>query len=162
MTVLISIVLGLGITQILTGIADLIHQSDRVKIYWPHLIWVLLVLVMHVQDWWVTYELKTYQPWRLPIFLFAMLYPINLFVLARLLFPFGWQEGSIDLRVFYEENFRRIFGFASGLIFLAILDEFLIRKFDSFNVAIKSFLLVSLVILVSKKSLPNWAHYTIA
>ena len=53
-TVLISIVLGLGITQILTGVADLIHQSKRVRVYWPLMIWVLLVLVMHVQEWWVT------------------------------------------------------------------------------------------------------------
>lgn len=40
-TVLISIVVGLGITEVLSGIADLIKQSKRVKFYWPHLLWVL-------------------------------------------------------------------------------------------------------------------------
>src|SRR5579872_4509431 len=89
-TVFISIILGLGVTQILTGIADLVHQNERVKIYSPHLVWVFLVLVLHVQEWWVTFQLRSYGPWRLPVFLFILLYPVVLFILARLLFPFGF------------------------------------------------------------------------
>lgn len=108
-TVLISIILGLGITQILTGIADLIHKSDRVKVYWPHIIWILFVMLLHIQEWWVTYELKGYQPWRLPTFLFIMAYPINLFILARMLFPFALKGKIIDLKGFYFGNFRKIF-----------------------------------------------------
>ena len=37
-TVLISIILGLGITQIVTGVADIIHQWDKMKLYWPHML----------------------------------------------------------------------------------------------------------------------------
>ena len=161
-TVLVSIVLGLGITQILTGIADLIHQSKRVKLYTPHLIWVLLVLVMHVQDWWVTYDLKNYQPWRLPMFLFTMLYPVNLFVLARLLFPFGWHEDTINLKLFYEQNYRKIFGFAAALVLLAILDELFVRHGNTTNILVKSALLALMLVLISRKSLREWAHYAIA
>lgn len=35
-SVLISIILGLGIAQIVTGLADIIHQWQRIKLYWPH------------------------------------------------------------------------------------------------------------------------------
>src|SRR5260221_8650117 len=128
-TVFISIILGLGVTQILTGIADLVHQNERVKIYWPHLLWVFLVLVMHVQEWWVTFELRSYGPWRLAIFLFVLLYPVVLFILARLLFPFGFSEGVIDLKKFYFENYRRIFLFVTILALLSILDNLLLRKY---------------------------------
>lgn len=161
-TVLISIVLGLGITQILTGVADLIHQSKRVRVYWPLMIWVLLVLVMHVQEWWVTYQLKNYQPWRLPVFLFMMLYPINLFVLARLLTPVGLQEGTIDLKVFYEENYRKIFGFTAGLVLLALLDDVFIRSEAGANIITKSTLLAALILLIRAKRLPHWGHVAIA
>jgi len=108
-TVLISIVLGLGITQILTGIAKLIQRRSRVKLYWPHLLWILFILFLHVQEWWVMYELKGYQPWRLPIFLFIMLYPVNLYVMARLLFPDRMSGKVTDLKVYYFENYRNIF-----------------------------------------------------
>lgn len=117
-TVLISIVLGLGITQILTGVARLIQKHKKITFYWPHLLWINFILFLHIQEWWVMYELKTFVPWRLPVFLFVMLYPVNLFVLAKLIFPDGMKGKIIDLKKFYFENFQKIF---SMLIFSAIL-----------------------------------------
>ncbi len=128
-TVFISIILGLGVTQILTGIADLVHQNERVKIYWPHLVWVLIVLILQVQEWYITFERRTFEAWRLPIFLFVLLYPTVLFILARLLFPFGYGEGTIDLRKFYYENYRRIFLFGAILAFLSLLDNLILRAY---------------------------------
>ena len=161
-TVLISIVLGLGITQVLTGIADLVHQSNRVKVYWPHFVWVFLVLFMHVQEWWVTYDLKNYEPWRLPTFFFTMLYPVNLFILARLLFPFGMQDGIIDLKTFYFENYRKIFGFTCALILLAILDGVFIRSRSILDESLKLVLLLLMLFFISRKSLAELAHKIIA
>jgi ACR3 family arsenite efflux pump ArsB len=106
-TVLISIILGLGITQIVTGLADLIHQWDRVKVYWPHLLWIFLIFFLHIQEWWATYELRGFTSWRLTSFFFVIIYPIILFILARLWFPFGLNEGTIDLKKFYFENSNR-------------------------------------------------------
>ncbi len=48
-SVLISIVLGLGITQKVSGLADIIHQWKSVKLYWPHLLWILFVFFLHIQ-----------------------------------------------------------------------------------------------------------------
>jgi hypothetical protein len=161
-SVFISIILGLGVTQILTGIADLIHQNDRVKIYWPHLVWVLLALVMHVQEWWVTFELRSYGPWRLPIFLFVLLYPVVLFILARLLFPFGISEGTIDLKAFYFENYRRIFLFISILAFLSILDNLLIRKYLIEDLIGPSVVLIVLSAIAFFKNSKPWLHKSVA
>ncbi len=162
-TVLISIILGLGITQILTGIADLVHQSKRVKIYGPHLLWVLIVLVLHVQEWWVTFDLRTFAPWRLPIFLFVMIYPIILFILARLLFPFGIQEGFIDLKEFYYENYKKIFLFGIVLSVLALLDSILIREEMKMDELLPKLVVPGVLLIVClKRKLPEWAHYIIS
>jgi hypothetical protein len=162
-TVLISIVLGLGITQILTGIADLVHQSNRVKVYWPHLLWVLVILVLHVQDWWVTFDLRKHGSWTLPIFLFTMTYPITLFILARLLFPFGIQEGPIDLKKFYQENYRKIFLFGSILPTISIADAVLVRGMGIEMQLIKCVLPAFLLfICFRKKESPEWIHKAIA
>lgn len=128
-TVFISIILGLGVTQIVTGVADLVHQKEKVKVYWPHLVWILLVLILHVQEWYITFELRTFNAWRLPVFLFVLLYPIVLFVTARLLFPFGLSEDSIDLREFYYKNYRKIFLFGAILAMLSILDNLIMRPY---------------------------------
>lgn len=36
-SVLISIILGLGITQIVSGLADIVQHRHQVQLYWPHL-----------------------------------------------------------------------------------------------------------------------------
>src|SRR6266850_6250878 len=100
-TVLISIILGMGITQIVTGVADLVHQWHRVRIYWPHLLWIILVFFLHIQEWWATYELRQFESLRMHTFFFVLLYPINLFVLARILFPLVQPESEFALKVFY-------------------------------------------------------------
>src|SRR6186713_233849 len=85
--VLISIILGLGITTILTGVAEIIKQTSLKNLFAPYIIWVALVFVVHLQEWWVAYELKTVQVWTLHMLLFILLPPINLYIMAHLLFP---------------------------------------------------------------------------
>jgi hypothetical protein len=161
-TVFISIILGLGVTQILTGIADLVHQNERVKVYWPHLVWILLVLVLHVQEWWVTFQLRSLEKWRLPLFLFVLLYPVVLFILARLLFPFGFNEGVIDLKKFYFENYRRIFLFGTMLPFLSLLDNLLLRDYEFQDLIAQSVVLVLLSVMAIVKSSKPWLHEGVA
>jgi hypothetical protein len=124
--ILISIILGMGITQILSGVAGMILRWDQVKPYWPHMIWVLLLFVFHIQEWWVTYELRTYQYWRLPVFLFIILYPVNLYILAKILFPLRWSGHAGDMREFYFQNCRKIFLFILSLSLLSIANNLLI------------------------------------
>jgi hypothetical protein len=129
-TVLISIILGLGITQIVTGIADIIHQWNRMKIYWPHALWILLVFVMHIHEWWYMYELKRHAQWHLVSFLFLILYPILLFVLARILFPFGAMDTDVDFKIFYFGNYRKFFLLVSMLVVLAALQDIVLEGYS--------------------------------
>jgi hypothetical protein len=128
--VLISIILGLGITQIMTGVADLVHQWEKVKLFWPHSLWIVLVFIMHVQEWWITYDLKqAFDTWRLPTFLFFSLYPVNLFILARILFPYAPADGPIDLKLFYFANFRKFFLVFMMLLVLSVISNVIVSGF---------------------------------
>jgi len=52
-------------------------KRERIDIYWPHVLGVPSFF-LHIQEWWVTYELKTFKPWadaRIP---FHHAYPIAL------------------------------------------------------------------------------------
>jgi hypothetical protein len=153
-TVLISIILGLGITQIVTGLADLIHQWDRVKVYWPHLLWIFLIFFLHIQEWWATYELRSFTSWRLISFFFVIIYPIILFILARLWFPLGLTDGTIDLKKFYFENFRRIFGWSVVLIIFALLTNLFVLNYPLLD-QLPHFIFLLLLIVVSVGNLRN-------
>lgn len=122
-SVLISIILGLGITVLLTGLADIIRNYQAVKVYWPYLIWILIVFILHFQEWWISYSLRSEMEWTLPRFLFVITYPIVLFILAHLLFPQKWSKKGVDLKVFYFNNFPKYFGAALLLLVISILQN---------------------------------------
>jgi hypothetical protein len=150
-TVLISIILGLGITQIVTGVADIIHQWNNMKIYWPHTLWMVLVFVMHIHEWWYTYDLKHHQTWYLISFLFVILYPINLFVLARILFPFGSMEAETDFKEFYFNNYRKFFLMVIILVSLAIAQDILLEGYSWKDQILKLAILALLSVVAWKK-----------
>jgi len=157
-TVLISIILGLGITQIVSGVADLIHHSKHVKLYWPHLLWLVLVFFLHVQEWWQIYELKSYEAWHLPVFLFVVLYPIVLFILARILFPSIKDDSMVVLKTFYFANFPKFFSFISLLAALAILENVFIHHRTISEQLIPALLLLTSFTIIIKSNLPEWIH----
>ncbi len=47
-SILVSIILGLGITQILSAFTDLLYNYKKVKFYWPQLLWVLFILFLQI------------------------------------------------------------------------------------------------------------------
>jgi hypothetical protein len=52
LSVLLSIILGLAITQVLQGLRGLILTRAKVKLYIPTLIWARLTLLIAIQAWW--------------------------------------------------------------------------------------------------------------
>lgn len=128
-TVLISIILGLGITLVLTGIAEMIRRWKTIKHFWPYPIWIALAFILHIQEWWTTYELKSVEVWTLPSFLFVVSYPILLFILANLLFPTDWLKEGLDLKEFYFGSYKKFFACIILLAGLSILQNVLLSKY---------------------------------
>lgn len=120
-SILVSIILGLGITQILSSFSDLLYNHKKVKFYLPHSIWVIFVLFLHIQDWFVTYQLKDKMIWELPELVFILLYPIMLFMAAKMLIPTNNDEEKFDMKVFFLSQFSMIFCIIGISILLSIL-----------------------------------------
>ena len=83
LSVLLSIILGLAITQVLQGFRGLMLARSRVQAYWPSVAWAILLLVIDVQAWWAMYELRFRHDWSflgfavvlaqtVPLYLFTM------------------------------------------------------------------------------------------
>lgn len=120
-SILISIILGLGITQILSSFSDLLYHHKKIKFYLPHSIWIAFVLFLHIQDWFITYELRGKTSWKLPELLFVLLYPITLFTAAKMLLPTNDEEERLNMKVFYYSQFPIIFLLIGISILLSVL-----------------------------------------
>jgi peptidoglycan/LPS O-acetylase OafA/YrhL len=113
----------MGITEILSSVGNVILRWEKTRLYWPHTILVLLVFVFHFQEWWIIYELRFFKAWRLPVFLFTILYPVNLYIIARIIFPRKYKGKVTDFKEFYYANCKRIFVFIFSLALLSIIDN---------------------------------------
>ncbi len=161
-TVLISIILGMGITKLISGVAAIVQRWNNVKVYWPHALLIVIVFVIHIQDWWATYELNSYAYWRLPTFLFIILYPVILYILTTILFPIKWAGKPFDLKEFYFCNYRKIYLFMTLLPLHSFLDNHFIGNYAIEDQFLQMALFVMLLIIVLLNRRDEWIHKSVA
>lgn len=120
LSVLISIVLGLGITNLLMGLARIVQMRGRVRVFWPALVWALTLLVIHVQTWWSMFGLRNVETWTFVAFSLTLTQPILLFFLSALVLPDFDRDEALDLRVNYFAQTRWFFGILVALILTSL------------------------------------------
>ena len=121
LSVLISIVLGLDLTQLLTSAARLVQARGRVRSYWPVAVWIGTLLAVIVQSWWAMFELRDQQGWNLLQFALILAHPTLLFFMAVLLLPDADSDGTIDLRANYFAQAPWFFSAMAGVIVVSLL-----------------------------------------
>jgi len=85
--VLTSIIIGLGMAQLLMGLTRLIQHPERAKPSWVPLCWVAYMFLLTVFWWWWEFRLQVVETWTFGIYLFVVLYAFLMFLLCALLFP---------------------------------------------------------------------------
>jgi len=85
--VLTSIIIGLGMAQLLMGVTRLIQHPEQARPYWVHLCWVFYMFLLTVFWWWWEFRLHLVETWTFGIYLFIVLYAFLMFLLCALLFP---------------------------------------------------------------------------
>lgn len=122
LSVLISIVLGLGITVLLMGFGRWLERRDGTGPYRPVLAWAAFLLLVHIQTWWTMYDLRVYDDWNFLQFTLVLLQPIVLFLLAIIVFPS--REGpQRDLRENFVHNRSWFYGLLIALVVVSLLRE---------------------------------------
>ena len=100
-SVVVSIVLALGIADILRFIADTFREPGGRKLFWVHLLWVLVLLQLHVEFWWRMWSFRDLITVGSGLG-FVLLGPALLFTATRTLLP--TNDSDTDLEALY---FRR-------------------------------------------------------
>ena len=125
-SVIISVVIGLGLSHLLTGIAELVKERRRVKFYWVHLVWVGLTFVGHIFLWWTMWNLRLVRDWNFFSFLLLLLAPVLLYVAAAFLIPRVEPDDPINLREYFYENHAAFFSVNAGFTVLMSAENWLL------------------------------------
>ena len=81
--IVMGMVVGLGITRLLTGVAGIVQHPRRAPVSVIHMLWVLSILVELVLFWWWEFALYEIQDWSFGIFAFLIFYAVTLFCWRR-------------------------------------------------------------------------------
>jgi hypothetical protein len=123
LSVLLSIVLGLAITQVLQGLRGLILTRAKVKLYLPSLIWAGLVLLLAIQGWWANFDMRTQANWTFVALLVIILQAISVYLAAALVLPDVAGDAVVDLRDHYFAHRNWFFGvILASLVFSVAKD----------------------------------------
>jgi hypothetical protein len=117
--VLISVILGMGLTHLLKGLAKLIHSGREIRLYWVHVVWTANVLIFVLAIWWGMYWWRGLQNWTFEWFFFISLYSTALYMWASLLYPPEFGQG-LDFEEHFFEKKSWFFGIQTMMILMDI------------------------------------------
>ena len=110
LSVLLSIVLGLAVTQLLSGFAALVHARRRIAMYWPVPVQMASTLLITVQVWWAMFGMRWVGHWTFAAFLIVLAQAISVYLMAAFITPEVGNEAQIDMREVYFRESRWFFG----------------------------------------------------
>ena len=125
--VLTSIVAGLAVTRLVSGFGQLLQTRARTPPYWVHALWMVNVLLTMIITWWIQYRWRNVPHWTLFLFLWLLVAPLILYLVAALLFPTNQDDVVVtSWRQHYYANNQKIFALF-GLTFAIDLVDTLLK-----------------------------------
>jgi hypothetical protein len=128
LSVLLSIILGLAITQLLQGLRGLVIARRQVIFYWPPVAWTGLLMLINVQSWWSMYGMHRRPAWTFVEFAVVLLQTIVLYMLAALVLPDLNDGQPRDLRRHYFDQARWFFGLGTSLLVVSIAKDIVLDR----------------------------------
>lgn len=110
--VLVSIIIGLGLTDLLGNFRRLVHARDRVRWDGLPLAWALFALLLVVNYWWGLYLGATgiYEVQTAGAFVASMVLPVLLYLVCSSALPEAVPAAGVDLGEVYFRQRRFFFG----------------------------------------------------
>ena len=99
---LLSVVIGLALSELLTGLARLLRNRDTVSFYWIHSLFQLGVFMALLQQWWESWSWAGVETLGLGTVLLQLFQPVVLFLIAHLLTP--QEAAGISLKNYYFKH----------------------------------------------------------
>ncbi len=122
--IVMGMVIGLGVTRLLSGLARIVQHPGQYRLYPVHLAWVVSVLLMLVHFWWWEFGLFQIETWTFGKYLFIIFYAVTLFMLCALLFPDSMLDYTSYEDFFYSRR-TWFFGLLAATYLLDVIDTLL-------------------------------------
>jgi hypothetical protein len=127
LSILLSIIIGLGLTQILTALGRIIRHRDRVRVDWLPLLWAGVLLLIYVQVWWSMFGLRHVSEWTFASFAAVLAQTGTLYLMAAVVLPEQVADQPVDLRTYYDQQHRWFFGFLLATLVISVSKDVIVN-----------------------------------
>ena len=147
LSVLMSIITGLGITHVLTGVGRFLGGPASPRVFWVHVTWSVNVVLLQAFFWWFTFKWADNPSWTFWLFLFVLAYAILLYLLAVILYPVELPP-DYDFGAHFHRRRKWFFHLLSFIALVDVADTMLkgqenVDAVDVWGVLFLAFSLVS-------------------
>jgi len=133
-SVVLSMILGLGVTRLLSALVTVFRSRKRAGLDWVPLAWAGCIFLWQLQYWWAIIELPgMMDEWTLGSFLMLVSLTLLLFVSAALVLPFTELKEDDTLRASFERDGRWGLVSLSAYFALAIVTDWVLWGVPPFS-----------------------------
>lgn len=123
LSVLLSVILGLAVTQVLQGLRAMMLARSGVRLYAPSLIWAATLILIAVQSWWAMFGLSDRQAWDFASFAMVLLQTVVFYLWSGLVLPDFRPGEPLDLKDHYHRERPWFFGLAIATLVASLMKD---------------------------------------
>ncbi|MEN3370966.1 MAG: hypothetical protein V7609_3109 [Verrucomicrobiota bacterium] len=120
LAVLLSIILGLAVAQILTGMRGRMLSRATIRRFWPSDLLAIVFLLVLSQTWWAMFDLRNRETWTFVAFFVLLLQTILIYLQTGLIYPDFPPTQPVDLHAHYFAQRRHLFSLAIASTLVSI------------------------------------------
>ena len=117
-TVFLSIVVALGMAELISAWGDLLRHRKQTQFYWLHAYWSLVVVFLMVQFWWGLWNFRSMDAWTMTTLIALVGQTILLVLAAQMQSPKVDLSKPMDMRAYFFEHARVFFLIGVALLFI--------------------------------------------
>src|SRR5258705_772415 len=155
--VVMSIVLGLSVTQLLKGLAQLYRTRNRVRPYWLHTAWVVLLILYSLLLWWLFWNYRGIEEWSFFRFVLYLSPMIVFYFLTSIVIP-DPSDPVINYKEYYFSSRVGFFGTFALQVVLAHAAGVVVRGLPLLDPADPLRLAMVALLLIAMRSTSERVH----
>jgi hypothetical protein len=155
--VVMSIVLGLSVTQLLKGLAQLYRTRNRVPTYWLHTAWVVLLIFFSLVLWWLFWDYRSIEEWSFFRFILYLSPMIVFYFLTAIVIPDPSDPVS-NYKEYYFSSRVGFFGTFALQVVLAHAAGVVVRGLPLLDPADPVRLAIVVLLLIAMRSTSERVH----
>lgn len=132
LVVVMSIVLGLSVTQLLKGLAQLYRTHNRMRPYWLHTAWIVFLIFFSLMLWWLFWNYRSIEDWNFVRFVLYLSPMILFYFLTAIVIP-DPSDPITSYRDYFFSTRVGFFATFAGVVVIAHVAGVVVRQLPLFD-----------------------------